>query len=154
MRIQKISGNGSRCMLALLIALGASLPACAAGLEVIHAWAPATVPGQQVGAVYMQLRSPVDVKLRGIESDAANPVQMHSMSMQNDVMRMRQVPEVDLPAGKTVAFSPGGLHVMLTNLKRPLKAGESVHLKLMLESASGRKQSVPVSVPIINRPVE
>jgi hypothetical protein len=154
MQTKPLFANGCRSLLALLIMLGASLPAWAEGLVVVHAWAPATVPGQPVAAVYMQLRSAVDARLVGIESDVAGPVQMHSMTSQEHVMRMREVPEVDLPAGKTIAFAPGGLHIMLTNLKHPLKAGESIRLELTLERADHHKQTVAVSVPVINRPVE
>lgn len=154
MQTKQLIVHGRQHLLALLVMLGTSLPAWAAGLEVAHAWAPATVPGQQVAAVYLQLRSPVDARLVGIESDVAGPVQMHSMTTQANVMRMREVPEVDLPAGKTITFAPGGLHIMLTNLKHPLKAGESIRLALTLERADHHRQAVAVSVPVINRPVE
>lgn len=154
MQTKQLVVNGRQHLLALLVMLGTSMPAWAAGLEIAHAWAPATVPGQQVAAAYMQLRSPVDARLVGIQSDVAGTVQMHSMATQANVMRMREVPEVDLPAGKTIAFAPGGLHIMLTDLKHPLKAGESIRLKLMLERADHHKQSVAVSIPVINRPVE
>ncbi len=152
--MKQILANALRYLLVLLVMSGMSMPAWAGGLEVMHAWTPATVPGQQVAAVYMQLRSPVGARLIGIESDVASPVQMHSMTAQNQVMRMREMSEVDLPAGKTIAFSPGVMHIMLTNLKHPLKTGESILLKLRLESANHHKQSVAVSVPVINRPVE
>ena len=66
------------------------------------------------------------------------------MAMQGDVMRMREVNAIDLPAGKTVELKPGGLHIMLVGLKAPLKAGERFAMKLRFEKAGEVTIDVPV----------
>jgi len=74
-------------------------------------------------------------RLLAASSSAAGMVQLHSMAMDGNVMKMREVEAIELPAGKTVELKPGGLHIMLMGLKAPLKAGSSVPLTLKFEKA-------------------
>lgn len=100
------------------------------------AWTRATVPGQPAGGAFLTLRNRGAAdRLVGARSAAAERVELHSMSMDGDVMRMRQIDAIDLPAGASVALAPGGLHLMLMGLKQPLKAGASVPLTLRFEKA-------------------
>ena len=105
-----------------------------AGEKVIaaNAWVRPTVPGQEVTGAFMTLQSKAHAKLIKVESPAAEIVEMHSMSMHNNVMEMRQVDRIDLPAGETVKLAPGGFHIMLINVKKPLKRGDTVPLKLTI----------------------
>lgn len=101
-----------------------------------HPYARATVAGQPTGAGYLKLvnQGPAD-RLLAATTPAAAEVQLHSMSMQGDVMRMRQIDAIELPAAQTVELKPGGLHLMLTGLKAPLAAGDRIPLTLRFEKA-------------------
>ena len=123
--------------------LVASLPASAANVSVTDAWARATMPGQQVSGAYMKIASDADAKLVGASSPAIPRVEVHEMKMDGDVMRMREVKAVDLPKGKVVSLEPGGYHIMLMNLKKPIAAGDVIPLKLVVESG-GKQQVVEV----------
>jgi copper(I)-binding protein len=70
------------------------------------------------------------------------------MAMQDNVMRMRQVPAVELPAGKAVDLKPGGYHVMLMDLKQPVKEGDTVPLTLVFEGKDGQRETVEVKAPV------
>ena len=128
---------------AALLASAASLPAWAANVSVTDAWARATMPGQKVSGAYMQIRSDADARLVGASSPAVPRVEVHEMKMDGDVMRMREVKAIDLPKGKTVSLEPGGFHIMLMNLKKPIAAGEIIPLTLVIESG-GKQQTVEV----------
>jgi hypothetical protein len=78
----------------------------------------------------------------------AGIVEIHEMSMDGTTMRMRAIPALDLPAGKAVDLKPGGYHVMLMDLKQPLKAGETVPLTLVVEGAGGQRESVEVKAVV------
>ena len=76
-----------------------------------------------------------DDKLLSASAEVAASVELHTMSMEGDVMRMRQVDGIALPKGKTVDLKPGALHMMLVGLKAPLKDGDQFQLKLKFENA-------------------
>jgi len=120
-----------------------SLPAWAANISVTNAWARATMPGQKVSGAYMQIQSDADARLVGASSPAVPRVEVHEMKMDGDVMRMREVKAIDLPKGKTVSLEPGGFHIMLMNLPKPIAAGEIIPLILTVESG-GKQQTVEV----------
>ncbi len=128
--------------LAAVLAL-ASLQAMAANVSVSDAWARATMPGQKVSGAYMQITSDADARLVGVSSPAVPRVEVHEMKMDGDVMRMREVKAVELPKGKAVALEPGGFHIMLMNLPKPIAAGETIPLTLVIESG-GKRQTVEV----------
>ncbi|MDZ7594301.1 MAG: copper chaperone PCu(A)C [Thiobacillus sp.] len=128
---------------AALLASAASLPAWAANISVTNAWARATMPGQKVSGAYMQIRSDADARLIGASSTAVPRVEVHEMKMDGDVMRMREVQSIELPKGKTVSLEPGGFHIMLMNLPKPIAAGEVIPLTLVVESG-GKQQTVEV----------
>lgn len=106
-------------------------------LEIDHPWARATPPGASVGGGYATVRNAgvEPDKLVGASSPAADHVELHVMSMDNGVMRMRQMPSFEVPARGELTLKPGGNHLMFLGLKRPLKAGEKVPLKLRFERA-------------------
>ena len=129
----------------MLAAIGAlSMQAAwAANISVSDAWARATMPGQKVSGAYMQIQSDADAKLISVSSPAVPRVEVHEMKMDGDVMRMREVQAIDLPKGKTVSLEPGGYHIMLMNLPKPIAAGEVIRLTLTIESG-GKRQTVEV----------
>jgi hypothetical protein len=96
----------------------------------------------------MRLTAPEPMRLVAGESPVAGVVEIHEMAMDNNVMRMRAVPSVDLPAGREVQLKPGGYHVMLLDLKRPLKAGEKVRIELQIETRDGKRVTQPVEAEV------
>ena len=92
----------------------------------------------------MRIRSVEGARLVEVRSPAAKSVEMHTMSMQGDVMRMRQIDGLVLPAGGAVDLSPGGYHLMLVGLVRPLKEGDSVPLTLVVEGLDRKRENVEV----------
>jgi len=112
------------------------------------AWVRATVPSQSASGAFMTLTADSDSKLLSVASPVAKDVQIHEMTMKNDVMSMGPVKSVDLPAGKAVTFDPNGYHVMLMGLTGQLKEGESVPLTLTVENAKGEQQTLEVKAPV------
>jgi copper(I)-binding protein len=119
----------------------------AASVEVTDAWARATMPGQAVAGVYLHVKSALKARLVGVKSSSAKTVEIHSMAHEGGVMKMRKLDFLDLPAGEAVALEPGGNHVMLFDIRKPLKAGEHVKLTLVIEQ-NGKKTSVPVDAEV------
>lgn len=103
-------------------------------VSIQEAWVRPTNPGQDVGSAYMTLTSAKDVALVKVESDAADSVEIHSMTMQNGVMKMRMLDTLPLAAGKPYKLEPGGFHLMLFDLKKPLTTGEQVNFVLHFET--------------------
>lgn len=129
---------------AAVFLLGAvSLPAAAAEISVTDAWVRASMPGQKVSGAYMKIQSDADARLLGASSSVIPRVEVHEMKMDGNVMRMREVKAIDLPKGKTVLLEPGGFHLMLMNLPKPIAAGDVIPLVLTVES-DGRQQTVEV----------
>lgn len=136
-----------RSMIALT-ALIAAAAAAADAVSVKDAWVRATAPGQKVAGAYMELTSRAEAALVAAASPAAARAELHTMAMEGGVMKMRPVERVALPAGKTVKLAPGGLHVMLVDIKRPLKEGEKVALTLTVELADRTRATVAVEAPV------
>lgn len=128
-----------------------TLAACAkadSDITISDAWARATAPGQKVAAAYMNLLSKEGATLVKAESNLAGSVEIHSMTMENDVMKMRMLDELVMPAGKIVSLEPGGNHLMLFNLKQPLDAGKEAEFKLYFRTGAGETKSMSVIMPI------
>ena len=87
-------------------------------------------------------------KLVSASSPAAGVVEVHEMKMEGDVMRMRAIPGLDLPAGKAVELKPGGYHVMLMDLKAPLPKDSSIPLTLVFRDAKGVESRMELKVPV------
>ncbi|MEG1038333.1 MAG: copper chaperone PCu(A)C [Pseudomonas sp.] len=133
--------------LAALALIGLALPAVA-DTTISDAWVRATVPHQQSTGAFMTLTASSDSKLVEVQSPVAEIVQVHQMTMDNDVMGMKQVQSVELPAGKAVSLDPNGYHVMLMKLKQQVKEGEQIPLTLVVEDAKGQKQRLEVNAPV------
>lgn len=106
-------------------------------IKIIHPWARATVPAQKIGAGYMSIQNTgkdAD-RLVGASTAVAERVEMHVTTVENNVARMREVKGYDVKPGEFVHLAPGGAHLMLVNLKQPLKAGDSFPIKLRFERA-------------------
>jgi copper(I)-binding protein len=123
---------------ALLSGLTLSAVIYAADIQISGAWARATLPGQDVGMVSLIITSKQKANLVGISSTACKSVEMHSMSHENNMMKMREVKTIPLPAGETIDFDEEGYHLMLIGLKAPLTAGEMLPLTLRFKQANQR----------------
>jgi copper(I)-binding protein len=106
-----------------------------------------SVPGQPSSGAFMRITADTDSKLLSVSSPVARDVQIHEMTMTNDVMRMGPVDSVPLPAGKTVSLDPDGYHVMLMGLVGQIKAGDQVPLTLTVEDARGVRETIEVKAP-------
>lgn len=133
-----------------LLSLTILLSACEAneGVAIMDNWVRANAPGQKVGAAYMTLLSAQDSTMVKAEADIAGSVEIHSMKMENGVMKMRMLEELPLKAGKAEKLAPGGFHLMLFDLKKPLTAGENVNFTLSFKDAAGNITQQQVTLPI------
>ena len=118
------------------------------GVTVTNAWAGATVAAQKVGGVYMDIRSNAASRLLSASSPVAGRAEIHNMKIENGVMKMSPVEGIDVLAGKTVKLEPGGFHVMLVDLKRGLKAGETIPVTLTFEGSNKTRQTVEVKAEV------
>lgn len=126
-----------------------SLPTLAqAEVTVTDPWVRATVPGQQATGAFMVLQSTDNAQLLGASSSLSKQVEVHEMAMENEVMRMRQVEKIDLPAGKAVELKPGGYHIMLLGLDKQVEAGSSVDITLEIQNTAGQKEELKISAPV------
>lgn len=135
-------------LLGIALASGAVLAAGSDDVTVSRAWVRATVPGQPVAAAYLDMMSVQDAALTGVRSDAAGAVQMHSMRDDGGVMRMRELGRIELPAGQTVRLAPSATHLMLLELKRPLRVGDRIALDLTVVDKTGRSRVVHTIAPV------
>ncbi|MCJ0764675.1 copper chaperone PCu(A)C [Variovorax terrae] len=130
-----------------LIAGAVAQPA-ATGITVDGAWARASVQGQKASGAFMKLTSKEATRLVAVSTPVAGVAEVHEMKMEGDVMKMRALPGLDLPAGQTVELKPGGYHVMLMDLKAPLAKGTSVPLTLTFKDAKGADSKLEIQVPV------
>lgn len=115
---------------------------------VSDAWVRATVPGQTGTGAFMNLTARDGARLVGISSPVAGVAEVHEMKMEGDIMKMRALPALELPAGKTVQLKPGGYHLMLMDLKQPLPKDSTVPLTLRFQDAKGAESRVEVTLPV------
>src|SRR5262249_10569808 len=97
---------------------------------------------------FMRVTSAQDAKIVAVTTPVAGTAEIHQMSMVDNMMRMRPVDGLELPAGKTVEFKPSGYHVMLMDLKQAIKEGDTVPLTLVLQGSDGKKTNVEVKAPV------
>jgi hypothetical protein len=111
-------------------------------------WVRATVSAQKATGAFMQITSVQDARLVEASSPVAGVVEVHEMVMEKDVMKMRAVKGLDLPAGKTVELKPGGYHVMLMDLKQQMKEGDTVPVTLVVEGKDKKRSTIEVKAPV------
>jgi hypothetical protein len=136
---------------ALLLGLG---PASAENytlknLRINHPYARPTPPGARIGGAYFTIDNVGggSDRLVRVETPIARAAEIHTMTMDGNVMRMRQIAALDIPAHSTAALKPGGYHLMLVDLKRPLAAGEVIPLSLTFEKAGTIEIAALVEAP-------
>ncbi len=129
------------------VLLLAALPVMAQ-VTVKDPWVRATVSQQKATGAFMQITSAQDARLVEARSPVAGVVEVHEMTMDKDVMRMRAIKGLDLPAGKSVELKPGGYHVMLMDLKQQMKEGDTVPVTLVVEGKDKKRTNVEVKASV------
>ena len=125
----------------------------AQSVDVKAGWARATVQGQKATGAFMTLTAKDATRLVGISSPVAGVAEVHEMKMDGDVMKMRAVEGgLDLPAGKAVELKPGGYHVMLMDLKTPLKKDATIPVTLLFKDAKGVASKLELKLPVSSTP--
>lgn len=119
--------------------------------KVEGAWVRSTVKGQSGTGAFMKLTPSRAVQLVGASTPAAGTAEVHEMKMEGDVMKMRAVPALDLPAGRATELKPGGYHIMLMDLKQPLAAGSTMPLTLIFRDATGAEAKLELKVPVATK---
>jgi len=135
------------CVAAMLFAAQAQ----AGEVTASDAWARATAPGQENGSVGLVITCQKDARLIAVTTPASTSAEIHTMLMDNGVMKMRQLEFLPLPAKQPVTLGPGSDHLMLFGLKNPLKEGDNIHLTLTVQFAD--KSTEKVSVKALVRPL-
>lgn len=138
------------CAVAIAFLIGPHTPALAADavISVSKPWVRATVAGQSVAGAYMDITAKDTAALVGAASPVAARAELHTMTMDGGVMRMRPLAKLELPAGKTVNLKPGGFHLMLIDIRRELKAGERVPLTLTVQDAHGARSTLKIDAEV------
>ena len=115
-------------------------------IKIENAYTRATAPGQQVAGGFLKIENKGAAdQLVSASSPVAGEVQLHEMAMDGNVMKMRQVKDIAVPANGSVELKPGGLHIMFMNIKAPLAAGETVPVKLKFTKAGEVEVKMPVN---------
>ncbi len=133
---------------ALFLALTVPGTTAFAEVTVTQPWVRGTVAPQKVTGAFMKLRSDRDAKLVAASSPAVKLVEIHEMSMVKDVMRMRPVTELALPAGQEVALKPGGHHIMLMGIERQFKQGDIIPITLTVKERDGQTRTIEVQAEV------
>lgn len=139
-----------RSVLTAWVAVVATTAALAQTAPVVAdgAWVRATVQGQKSSGAFMKLTAREGVQLVGVSTPVAGVAEVHEMKLEGDVMKMRAVPALALPAAQAVELRPGGYHLMLMDLRTPLLPGTQVPLTLVFKDAKGAESRLQLSVPV------
>ena len=146
--------NPKKLIAAAAVVAGSLLiPAFAQSVEVKDAWVRTSVQGQKATGAFMKITAKEGARLVSGASPVAGVVEIHEMTMDGNVMKMRALANgLDLPAGKTVDLKPGGFHVMLMDLKAALPKDSTVPLTLVFKDAKGAESRVELKVPVATGP--
>ncbi|MEY4980324.1 MAG: hypothetical protein RLZZ352_2594 [Pseudomonadota bacterium] len=117
-------------------------------VKVEDAWVRGTVAQQKATGAFMRLTPEKPARLVSASSPVAGVVEIHEMAMEKDVMKMRQIPGLELPAGRATELKPGGYHVMLMDLKQQMKAGDTVPITLVFEDEAKKRFSQDIQAPV------
>jgi len=130
-----------------VMAVAASF-AAQAEVRVTEAWVRGTVPAQTVTGAFMTITSTEDAKIVKVASPIAKRAELHQSQMTGGVNHMHDVDAIALPAGKPVKLEAGGYHLMLMDVARPLKVGDTVQITFTVEGKGGKRSEVKVDAPV------
>lgn len=128
---------------AALLSVVLASPAIA-DVKIEEPWVRATVPQQKATGAFMRITAQNDARLVAVRSPVAGKTEIHEMILEKDVMKMRPMVSIALPAGKTVELRPGAHHVMLLDLANPVRDGEVIPLTLIVEDKDGKRETIDV----------
>ena len=137
-----------RIHLTVALFIFAPAAALAADVDVKAPWVRGTVTGQHATGAFMEVTSKSGAAIISASSPVAGVTEVHEMKMDGGVMKMRAVARLDLPAGKPVKLEPGGYHVMLMDLKQPLKKGDLVPLTLKFEGKNNSVETILINAEV------
>ena len=133
---------------ALVLALMFFGAAAQADVTVKESWVRGTTPAQKVTSAFMEITSSEAAALLSASSPVAGVVEIHTMKMEDGVMKMRAIPKLDLPAGKSVKLTPSGNHIMLMDLKQQMKKGDVVPITLKVEGKDKKVQTIEIKAEV------
>jgi copper(I)-binding protein len=119
-----------------------------AEVTVKDSWVRGTTPAQKATGAFMEIASSEAASLLSAASPLAGVVEVHSMKMEDGVMKMRALPKLDLPAGKAVKLQPGGNHIMLMDLRQQMKKGDVVPITLKVEGKDKKVQTIEIKAEV------
>lgn len=140
------------CLPLLFVLFFAPYASAAGPISVKDVWVRLPPPGAEVAVAYLTLEPKQNMVLVSANSPAAKVVELHNMTMNGGVMQMRHLDKLALEAGKPVKLEPGGLHLMLINLKKPLKVGDKVQLDLNFSHGKNSKGTLRVLAVVRSTP--
>jgi periplasmic copper chaperone A len=118
-----------------------------AQVTVNEPWVRATVPQQKATGAFMNLSAASSARLVSAKSPAASIVEIHEMVMEGNLMKMRAITGIEIPAGQTLSLKPGSYHVMLIDLKQQIKDGDTVPITLIFEGLDKQQQTLEIKAP-------
>jgi len=130
-----------------IAAFACAIPAFA-DVTINDAWVRGTLAGQKVTGAFMQIASTTDTALIDASSPSAKFIEIHEMTKEGGVMKMKAIDRLPIPGGRAVELTSGGYHMRLFELKAPLNAGEVVPMKLTFEDKSGKRSTVDVNATV------
>ena len=148
MKLKLLTSIARLTTLAALTSATAQAQAADPAITIKDAWVRTTVPGQMATGAFMKITAKEGTRLVGASTPVAGVAEVHEMKMDGDVMKMRAVPVLELPAGKTVELKPGGYHVMLMDLKAALPKDSTVPLTLLFKDAKGVEGKLELKLPV------
>ena len=148
MKLKSLTSIALLCALAALATGTAQAQTTDAAIVIKDAWVRTTVPGQKATGAFMKITAKEGTRLVGASTPVAGVAEVHEMKMDGDIMKMRGLPGLELPAGKTVELKPGGLHVMLMDLKAALPKDSTVPLTLLFKDAKGVESKMELKLPV------
>jgi copper(I)-binding protein len=122
--------------------------AALAEVTVKDSWVRGTTPAQKATGAFLEITSSDAASLLSASSPVAGVVEIHTMKMEDGVMKMRAIPKLDLPAGTGVKLQPGGNHVMLMDLRQQLKKGDMVPITLKVEGKDRKVQTIEIRAEV------
>jgi len=144
----KASGSSAKYLCSSVFICGCMVFNATAEVTVKDAWVRGTVPSQTTTGAFMTITSSEDAKLVGASTPIAKMTEIHQSTMKDGVAHMHEAQSVALPAGKPVELKPGGYHLMIMGVTKPVAKGEKIPFQLTIEDRSGKKTKVDVKAEV------
>jgi periplasmic copper chaperone A len=137
-----------KIMILAALACTFTCAAAYADISIKNQWVRATVPQQPATGAFMQITSTTDVRLVAANSPVASRLEIHEMKMDGDIMKMRELDGLNIPAGQSIDLIPGSYHIMFMGLKKQVKEGEEVPIQLVFEHKDLRKETIDINAVV------